>query len=62
MKHRTYLSHFKVILPRYQRAQDYAFTWLAAAHARAEATANGANGHSQIEQEWLTRMERLVRR
>lgn len=62
MKHRTYLSNFKVILPRYQRAQDYAFGWLAAAHARAEATANGANGHSQIEQEWLTRMERLVRR
>ncbi|MBI1764473.1 MAG: naringenin-chalcone synthase [Acidobacteria bacterium] len=62
MNHRTYLADFKVILPRYQRAQDYAFGWLAAAHARAEATANGANGHSPMEQEWLTRMERLVRR
>ena len=62
MNHRTFLSAFNVLLPRYHGAQEYASGWLSAAHARAEATAQGAQDPSEIEREWLPRMERLVRR
>lgn len=62
MKPRTLLSDFRVLLPRYHGKQDYAFEWLALAHARAEATSNQLADIDALPPEWLPRMERLVRR
>src|SRR5689334_22704924 len=59
MKQRTVLSNFNIILPRYHGAQEYVCDWLAAAHSRAEAT---ANGQAEPQAEFVSRMARLVRR
>lgn len=62
MKSRTLLSDFRVLLPRYHGQQDYAFEWLAQAHARAEATSQQLADVNELPPDWLPRMERLVRR
>jgi predicted naringenin-chalcone synthase len=63
MKPRTLLTNFRILMPRYHGAQEYAFDWLTAAHARAEATAACTNGEAAaLQQEWQPRMARLVRR
>jgi len=63
MKPRTLLTNFRILMPRYYGEQEYAFEWLATAHARAEATATCTNGEAAaLQQEWQPRMARLVRR
>jgi predicted naringenin-chalcone synthase len=53
------LREFRVLLPRYHRPQEEGFAWLAAAHARSEATASGLD---DTPDKSCLRMERLVRR
>jgi predicted naringenin-chalcone synthase len=55
----TLLRGFRVLLPRYHRPQEEGFAWLAAAHARSDAT---ASGRENAFEESCLRMERLVRR
>ena len=50
---------FRDLLPSYHLSQEYAFQWLAAAHAQAEVR---ALGRMDLQSEWLDRMGRLVRR
>jgi predicted naringenin-chalcone synthase len=59
MKYRPLLKNFRVRLPAYQATQDWAFDWLAQAHARAEAT---LSGNEAAYDEWQPRMAKLVRR
>lgn len=59
MKYRPLLKNFRVRLPAYQATQEWAFDWLAQAHARAEAT---AVADESVYAEWQPRMAKLVRR
>jgi predicted naringenin-chalcone synthase len=59
MRHRPLLKNFRVLLPAYHATQDWAFDWLAQAHARAEATLS--NNEAAFD-EWQPRMAKLVRR
>ena len=59
MKHRPLLKNFRVRLPAYHAPQDWAFDWLAQAHARAEAT---AVADEAVYADWQPRMAKLVRR
>src|SRR4030095_16724825 len=49
---------FRDLLPSYHLPQEYAFHWLAAAHAQAEVR---ALGRMDLQSEWLDRMGRLLR-
>jgi predicted naringenin-chalcone synthase len=59
MKYRPLLKNFSVRLPAYRGTQDWAFDWLAQAHARAEAT---LSSNEAAFDEWQPRMAKLVRR
>jgi predicted naringenin-chalcone synthase len=59
MKISPLIYDFRAQLPGYQASQEYAFQWLAAAHAQAEVI---ASGQIDLRSEWLDRMERLIRR
>jgi predicted naringenin-chalcone synthase len=59
MKISPLIYDFRDLLPSYHLPQEYAFYWLAAAHAQAEVK---ALGRMDLQSEWLDRMGRLVRR
>jgi len=59
MKISPLIYDFRAQLPRYQLPQEYAFHWLAAAHAQAEVR---ASGRMDLRSEWLERMGRLISR
>ena len=59
MKISPLIYDFRDLLPSYHLSQEYAFHWLAAAHAQAEVR---TLGRMDLQSEWLGRMGRLVRR
>jgi predicted naringenin-chalcone synthase len=59
MKQRLLLQNFKFLLPLYHVSQEQGFAWLAAAHARAEAT---ASSREDSQHELFLRLERMFRR
>jgi predicted naringenin-chalcone synthase len=59
MKNTPLIYDFRDQLPSYHLPQEYAFHWLAAAHAQAEVS---SSGRMDLRSEWMDRMGRLVRR
>jgi predicted naringenin-chalcone synthase len=59
MKTHPLLYDFRVQLPDYHCSQEQGFHWLAASHAKAEATIASATATTT---DWQARMEKLVRR
>ncbi len=54
------LAHFRATRPRFEIAQDQSLTWLAKAHAEAEATLKGFDDHARLRFE--VKIAQLLRR